>query len=169
MLYYVGIDLMKRGPNCVGLTKVSTFQERLKIALGDMTATDLAKKIGLSKQAVSTYITGVRSPKQPVIQSLASALNVNEAWLLGYDVPQERGNFDLYIASQDIPDYVKSICKTDDDVKSFLQIFFTKDEVAILYDYRALNKQGKEYIRQTMGMAKTTYKKDHSVPNVETG
>lgn len=134
-----------------------------------MTATDLAKKIGLSKQAVSTYITGVRSPKQPVIQSLASALNVNESWLLGYDVPQERGKFDLYIASQDIPDYVKSVCKTDDDVKSFLQIFFTKDEVDILYDYRELNKQGKEYIRQTMRMAKATYKKDASIPNVETG
>ena len=153
----------------MSLTKVSTFQERLKIALGDMTATDLAKRIGLSKQVVSTYITGVRSPKQPVIQSLASALNVNEAWLLGYDVPQERGSFDLYMASQDIPDYVKSICKTDNDVKSFLQIFFAKDEVDVLYDYRELNKQGKEYIRQTMGMAKATYKKVSPISSMEAG
>ena len=153
----------------VGLTKVSTFQDRLKTALGNMTATDLAKKIGLSKQAISTYMTGVRSPKQPVIAALASALNVNEAWLLGYDVPQERGNFDLYIASQDVPDYVKSTCKTDDDIKSLLQIFFSEDEINILFDYRELNKQGKEYIRQTMEMARAAYKKDHPISNVETG
>lgn len=153
----------------MGLNKVSSFSERLKIALGDMTASELAKKIGLSKQAVSTYITGVRSPKLPVIKSLSSVLNVNEAWLMGYDVPQKRGDFDLYISAQDIPDYVKSICKTDDDIKSFLDIFFTKDEIQILFDYKELSKQGKEYIRQTMEMAKNTYKKDISATNMEVG
>lgn len=35
----------------------------------------------------------------------------------------------------------------------------TPDERQLLNDYRSMNKQGQEYIRQTMFMAKQTYKK----------
>ena len=42
-----------------------------------------------------------------------------------------------------------------------------KDETELLSDYRLLTAQGKEYIRQTMVMAKTTYKKDGSVSDME--
>lgn len=74
----------------MGLIQNSSFAERLKLALGTMTSTELATKIGLSKQAISTYLTGTRTPKLPVVKSLAIALDVSEMWLMGYDVSKER-------------------------------------------------------------------------------
>ena len=62
---------------------VSTFHERLRKCLNDktsITATSLADKIGLSKQAISMYASGSRKPKRPTIKAIAEALNVNEAW-----------------------------------------------------------------------------------------
>ena len=65
---------------------VSTFSKRLKEAMGDMSTTELADKIGMSKQAVSTYTTGVRTPKTPTIKAIAQLLNVSEVWLCGYNI-----------------------------------------------------------------------------------
>ena len=45
---------------------------------------------------------------------------------------------------------------------------FTKEEKELLRDYQMLNNQGKEYIRQTMVMALSTYKKADSVPGLDT-
>jgi repressor LexA len=70
----------------MALKKVSNFSERLKEAMDGMPATELAEKIGLSKQAISTYVTGIRSPKQPVIKSISEVLHVSPAWIMGYDV-----------------------------------------------------------------------------------
>lgn len=48
------------------------------------------KKTGLGKSAVSQYYSGKYEPKQKGIYLIANALDVNEAWLMGYDVPMER-------------------------------------------------------------------------------
>lgn len=72
---------------------ISTFSERLRQCLennSSMSATMLAEQIGLSKQAISMYLSGSRKPKRPTVKVIAEALNVNEAWLIGYDVPMER-------------------------------------------------------------------------------
>ena len=69
---------------------VSTFSERLKECLDKETsisATTLAEEIGMSKQAISMYISGNRNPKRPTIKAIAEILKVDEAWLMGYDVP----------------------------------------------------------------------------------
>lgn len=44
---------------------------------------------------------------------------------------------------------------------------YSSDEKALIEDYRNLNKQGQEYIRQTMYMAKQTYKKMPDVSDME--
>lgn len=42
------------------------------------------------------------------------------------------------------------------------------DEQALVEDYRLLNKEGREYIRQTMAMAKRSYvRTSDSVPDLE--
>jgi len=72
---------------------VSNFAERLKECLeneASISATTLADNIGLSKQAISMYLSGSRNPKRPTIKAIAEALNVNEAWLMGYDVPMRK-------------------------------------------------------------------------------
>lgn len=67
----------------------SNIAERLSKILQDrsVSVTELAANIGLSKQAISAYCTGARSPKRPTIDIIAQRLNVNPLWLIGYDVP----------------------------------------------------------------------------------
>lgn len=44
---------------------------------------------------------------------------------------------------------------------------YSPDEHQLIEDYRSLNKQGQEYIRQTMYMAKQTHKKMPDLSSVE--
>ena len=46
------------------------------------------KKIG--RNDLSQYVNGKTEPRQDKLYVLALALNVNEAWLMGFDVPSER-------------------------------------------------------------------------------
>mgnify|MGYP000395334686 CR=1 FL=1 len=47
--------------------------------------------VKLSKGQLSDYVNGVAEPNQYKLFILARALNVNEAWLMGFDVPPSRG------------------------------------------------------------------------------
>ena len=44
---------------------------------------------------------------------------------------------------------------------------YSADEQQLIDDYRSLNEQGQEYIRQTMYMAKQTHKKMPDLSNLE--
>lgn len=44
----------------------------------------------ISKSNISSWLSGRYEPNQHKLFILAKALNVNEAWLMGYDVPRER-------------------------------------------------------------------------------
>ena len=47
----------------------------------------------ISKVDLSQYVSGKVEPGQAKLFVLANALNVSEAWLMGYDVPKERNSF----------------------------------------------------------------------------
>lgn len=46
--------------------------------------------VKLGKNDLSQYVNGKVEPGQEKLDILAEALNVSEAWLMGYDVPIER-------------------------------------------------------------------------------
>lgn len=71
---------------------VDTFSNRLKTAMRirDIKATELSVKTGIAKSSLSEYINGKYEAKQDGVYLLAKALNINEAWLMGLDVPMER-------------------------------------------------------------------------------
>ena len=48
--------------------------------------------VRLAKNDLSQYVNGKVEPNQERVYILAKALNVSEAWLLGYDVPKQRVN-----------------------------------------------------------------------------
>lgn len=48
--------------------------------------------IKLNKSDISQYISGKTEPGQDKLFILGMALNVNESWLMGFDVPKERYN-----------------------------------------------------------------------------
>ena len=65
---------------------------RIKIGLKirGMKQADLCQITKIPKSAISQYISGAFEPKQDRIYLISKALNVSEAWLMGYDVPMER-------------------------------------------------------------------------------
>ena len=71
---------------------MAKIAERLKNALEirDISQSELSRKTGIGKSSISTYLSGEYEPKQKIIYKMALALNVNEAWLMGADVPMER-------------------------------------------------------------------------------
>lgn len=81
---------------------MKTISERIKEALEirDMKQTDLVKLTGITKGALSSYISGAYEPKQRNIYKIAQALNVNEAWLMGYDVSMGKEKINNTIHSQ---------------------------------------------------------------------
>ena len=68
------------------------IKERIKqgLEIREITQTQLATKANIDKGQLSSYISGKYKPRQNNIDALAKALNVNEAWLMGFDVPMER-------------------------------------------------------------------------------
>lgn len=70
------------------MKKISTFSERLSESISDMSVTEAAKFFGISKQSISAYLNNLRCPKHLTIIAMAQALDVNPAWLMGYDEPK---------------------------------------------------------------------------------
>ncbi len=70
----------------------ATCGDRIKQALRikGMRQSDLCQITKIPKSAISQYVSGAFEPKQDRIYLIAKALNVSEAWLMGYDVPMER-------------------------------------------------------------------------------
>lgn len=71
---------------------MDTTANRLNLAMEmrNMKAVDLSEKTGIGKSSISQYRNGIVNPKQDRIYLMAQALNVNEMWLMGHDVPMER-------------------------------------------------------------------------------
>lgn len=75
------------------MEKLSTpISQRLReaLALSGKKQADLVRETGLDRGSISSYLSGRYEPKQKAIYKMALALNVSEAWLLGYDVPKQR-------------------------------------------------------------------------------
>lgn len=72
--------------------KVDSCGKRIAEALTikGMRQADLCKIAKVPKSSLSLYLSGAYEPKQDRIYDMAKALNVSEAWLMGYDVPMER-------------------------------------------------------------------------------
>lgn len=68
------------------------LKERLNEALEirGLRAVDLVELTGIPKVTISYYLSGKTVPRSDKLYKLAQALNVSEAWLLGYDVAMAR-------------------------------------------------------------------------------
>ena len=68
------------------------LRDRLREAmdLRGFRAVDLVAATGIPKGTISYYLSGKSEPKSDRIYLIAKALGINEAWLLGYDVPMAR-------------------------------------------------------------------------------
>lgn len=69
-----------------------TFQNRLEKALQirNIKPVELHEKTGISESLLSKYLSGNAVARQRKLTLLADVLDINEVWLMGYDVPIER-------------------------------------------------------------------------------
>lgn len=105
--------------------KIATFAERLAeiMRIRDVSLTELHNRTGINKSSISTYLKGGYEAKQNKVYEIARALNVSEAWLMGYDIPMERD-----------PAPVSS----------------ERDEYILISKYRKLSPEGKMYIQDQL-------------------
>ena len=71
--------------------KPATFAQRLREAmhLRRLNQTDLHDLTGIGKSSISTYLKGEYKAKQDKVDLLATVLDVNPAWLMGYYVSMD--------------------------------------------------------------------------------
>lgn len=130
---------------------------RLKKALNlrNLKQIDIVERTGINKGALSSYISGKYEPKQTNIYLLAKALDVNEAWLMGYDVPMERDSLSEYTFNLDeLHEFVKDTGMSLKEVATTL----SKDELLdlrISTYFNKLNDKGK--LEATKRVKELTY------------
>lgn len=71
------------------MRKTSNSKERLQKMMDyyGINQTELCKRTGVQKSALSNYLNGDREPRQDQISLIVDPFNVNPAWFMGYDVP----------------------------------------------------------------------------------
>lgn len=106
---------------------MSTTSQRIQegLELRGLKQADLVEKTGISKGALSSYISGRYTPKQTNIYLIAKALNVNEAWLMGADVPMERD--ESFLTKRDTKDIEKILDMTRAQLENQEGLMFDGD------------------------------------------
>lgn len=105
-----------------------TTAERLREALRirNMKQVDLVERTGITKGALSSYLSGRYEPKQNNLHALARALEVNEAWLMGFEVDMNRYADDIDVPfpsySDDTLELIKKYEQLSVEGKSMLQL-----------------------------------------------
>ena len=97
--------------------------------------------VKLGRNDLSQYVTGKVEPGQKKLTVLGMALNVSEAWLMGYDVPMGRNEF------KDVPENTHlSFDNVEDFKKAYDKSKYRGDRLisAIIDNSEKLNNNGKK-------------------------
>lgn len=124
-----------------------SFSKRLKEAMKirNMNQSELSQKSGISKSSLSEYLKGKYEAKQTGLFNLAKALNVNEVWLMGEDVPLDRDFGRSKVIEIDVIDLITNeviqkipyVYRTDIDgqnINNFFAIYANDNSMAPLLD-----------------------------------
>lgn len=95
--------------------------------------------IKLGRNDLSQYLSGKVEPSQRKLSILAMALDVNEAWLMGYDVPREPSQTLTSLEGKDEIEIFKAVLKH----KGFLNDNeeLTEEDFNRLLDFAKANKE----------------------------
>ena len=110
--------------------KTSNFQERfsLLVAESGKSLLQLSREMHISNQALSTWRTGIRSPKEPTIVAVADFFGVNVQWLMGFDVVKKANRYQILTNSDLIMKIIMGMDSTDYEI---VMKIFEKTEKAM--------------------------------------
>ena len=99
--------------------KIATNQERLNELFDSDPKNDtaIAADLGVSRQTISAWRKGIRSPKKQMLIKMSEKYNVNIEWLMGFDVDRTQAT-DRTIVVPNTERFVKLVhyMPTDDYV-----------------------------------------------------
>lgn len=97
--------------------------------------------VKMNRSDLSQYCTGKVEPHQEKLFVLGSALDVSEAWLMGFDVPKER-------KTQDSADHFTAVALAYNEKRheKIISMNLNDSELEIIEKYRYLDEHGKDMI-----------------------
>ncbi|MFI3140803.1 MAG: helix-turn-helix transcriptional regulator [Clostridia bacterium] len=137
------------------------LQEALEIR--GLKQADLVRLTSISKSLINNYVRGNSVPKIDKLYKISKALNVKITWLLGDDTDMESLFIDLdnYIYENDKED-VWYMLETYLSEKYPYLTKLTKEEFALINNYRALTDKEKEMIEMLVKIAKMKQEDENS-------
>ena len=106
--------------------KVATNQERLVELFDSDPKNDsgIAAELGVSKQTISAWRSGFRSPKKPMLIKIAELYNVSIEWLMGFDVERNYTPRQLPIIVPSNEEFIRIVQHmTTEDYETVMTIF----------------------------------------------
>lgn len=96
--------------------KVATSQERLNELFDSDSRNDsaIADELGVSKQAISAWRSGSRSPKKPMLVKICELYHVSIEWLMGFDVDRSSSGSPVVIPDTDMFRKIMEYMSADD-------------------------------------------------------
>ena len=84
--------------------KTATNQERLNELFDADSRNDssIAAALGVSKQTISAWRSGFRSPKKPMLIKIAELYHVSIEWLMGFDVDRSSSGASIVIPDTEL-------------------------------------------------------------------
>lgn len=122
---------------------MTSISERIieGMTIRNMKQIDIIEATGINKGSLSSYISGKYKPKQTNVYKIAKALDVSEAWLMGYDVPMGQNSKN----SKFSPSSIDTSNST------------TYTEQNLLNKYRSLDDKGKHTVDTVLDMEYNRY------------
>lgn len=129
---------------------IKEIKDRIKIAMGyrNITPKELSDKTGIPKSSISQYMSGYTKPKQDRIFLICKALGINEAWLIGYDVPMEgeisppMTSNSATLTQKDEKDIAKRLDTMLEDLEN--------NQQALMFNGEALDETTKELLKASL-------------------
>lgn len=149
----------------------STIQHNISVyrKQAGLTQGELAEKLHVKKTSLASWEQGKSLPDIDTLFELCNILQVNIATISGFQPPKPQHQLGggVQNAMNELFEAVDSISEHSVKVGHELAHSLSADETQLITDYRSLNEQGQEYIRQTMYMAKQTHKKMPDLSDLE--
>lgn len=134
---------------CSGGETMNTFKDMLKYLRerNDITQSQLAKKIGLSRSAIGMYETGEREPDFETLEAIADFFNVDMNFLLGksYDEMESQQNEKFISQSEGSKD--GDIEQMINDILSGLS---DSNGVTLMLDGNPTSPKALEYLQESI-------------------
>lgn len=143
---------MKKENTAIRLKKIMSDQNLRQVDILNKTVPYCEKYgVKMNKSDISQYCSGKTEPNQDKLFVLGMALNVNEAWLMGFDVPMERDSYEdqniitfeakLDAAIKLLEEGGYTLSFSDDSKNDIITILNSDHEpVSCMHEYELINK-----------------------------